>query len=295
MKSEIQYIKRADLDEEKYMACLDKSSNALIYAYPWYLDIVCDDWAILMYDDYKAVMPIPYLKLKRHLWQKKIYMPEMTQQLGIFHIDKLRLDLNEQFYDTLIQLNPNTYHFNYDTLNIEVVGKQIVSSKNNYEIELFDSYDSIYNTYTKSLKRQLKKAKRNNLVIRNDIKVADFLKMRRKHVPFKVSNKQQKIYNKLFIFLTRNKIAKIYGIYQSGELIAAEIVLFFSDRIILLSSFNSLKGRDLGAILFFRDYILKEYSGKRYILDFAGSMIPSVAKFHRNFGAKNRPYPCVQS
>src|SRR5688500_2956885 len=77
----IRYIKRADLDVEKWNACVDAAPNGLIYAYTFYLDAMCDNWDALVLNDYEAVMPLP--------WRKKwgvtyLYQPLLVAQLGLF-------------------------------------------------------------------------------------------------------------------------------------------------------------------------------------------------------------------
>ena len=53
----ITYVKRKDLDVVKYDACITNSAQGSVYAFSWYLDIVADNWGVLVLDDYKAVMP----------------------------------------------------------------------------------------------------------------------------------------------------------------------------------------------------------------------------------------------
>ena len=56
----IQFVKRNQLDEDKYNACISTSLQSRVYAYSWYLDIVADNWSVLVLDDYQAVMPLPW-------------------------------------------------------------------------------------------------------------------------------------------------------------------------------------------------------------------------------------------
>jgi hypothetical protein len=45
----INYIKRKDLDIEKYDACIENSSQSRVYAFSWYLDIVAGKWDALVF------------------------------------------------------------------------------------------------------------------------------------------------------------------------------------------------------------------------------------------------------
>ena len=48
----IKYIQREHLDEEKYNDCIENSIQSNSYAFSWYLDIVCDNWDVLVLNDY---------------------------------------------------------------------------------------------------------------------------------------------------------------------------------------------------------------------------------------------------
>ena len=62
----IQYLKNNEIDIEKYDNCIKSSLNSRIYAFSWYLNIVADNWDVLVLNDYEAVMPLPFLKRKRN-------------------------------------------------------------------------------------------------------------------------------------------------------------------------------------------------------------------------------------
>ena len=75
----IRFVNRNQIDVEKYNYCIEKAIQSRIYAYAWYLDIVADNWSVLVLDDYDAVMPLPW-KIKYGI--KYITQPFFTQQLG---------------------------------------------------------------------------------------------------------------------------------------------------------------------------------------------------------------------
>ncbi|MDA9093212.1 hypothetical protein N9J92_05085, partial [Polaribacter sp.] len=67
----IHIIERKDLDVDKYDACIADSVQSRIYAFSWYLDVVTDNWDILILNDYEAVMPLP--------WKQKYFLKYITQ------------------------------------------------------------------------------------------------------------------------------------------------------------------------------------------------------------------------
>src|SRR5436309_3094512 len=78
---DIRYLKRNDIDTEKWDNCIRNASNGLIYARSFYLDAMAKNWSALVTGDYQSVMPLT--------WNKKfgityLYQPAFTPQLGVF-------------------------------------------------------------------------------------------------------------------------------------------------------------------------------------------------------------------
>jgi len=67
----IHYVKREDLEVLKYDACIENALQSRVYAFSWYLDIVADNWDVLVLNNYEAVMPVP--------WKQKYFIKYVTQ------------------------------------------------------------------------------------------------------------------------------------------------------------------------------------------------------------------------
>ena len=94
----IHHLSRKELDVEKYNACIANSVQSRIYAYSWYLDIVADNWDVLVLNDYEAVMPLPW---RSKFCIKYIYPPCWTQQLGIFSDEVISENLTNRFINLI--------------------------------------------------------------------------------------------------------------------------------------------------------------------------------------------------
>lgn len=290
MESDLQYIKRADLDEKKYTACIEKSPNAMIYAYPWYLDIVCDDWVVLVYQDYQAVMPVPYLKLKRHLWRRKIYSPDWVQQLGVFAKTSIDEEVYRKFYQELLKLKPKTYHFNFFDTKAYFGSVNELKERVNYELDLRVPYEDLYSKYHKIRKRDVKKLTQNNLIINTEITTKAFFDFFETHANFSLNKPSLRKMKVLVEAAVLKKKAKIYSVFFQSELVSVIFVLENSNRLITILSTTNQKGRELKANIFLLDYLIKENAGTSTILDFEGSMIPGVARFYKSFGGEEVNY-----
>ena len=132
----IKYIHREHLDEEKYNQCIATSLQSKIYAFSWYLDIVCDNWDVLVLDDYEAVMPIPW---RKKYGIKYVYPPFWVLQLGVFSNEVIdeneNKDYDDENYNKAIHLTIKDQNKDFQ-LNDEKNEDEIVQiQKNNIQHE----------------------------------------------------------------------------------------------------------------------------------------------------------------
>jgi len=78
----IRRVKYNEIDFEKFTTCLENSEQRKYSATKKFLDITSDQqWELLVFDDYQAVMPIPFIT---KFGVKLVVNPRLCQQLGIF-------------------------------------------------------------------------------------------------------------------------------------------------------------------------------------------------------------------
>jgi len=267
--------------------------NSRIYAYSWYLDIVADNWDVLVLNDYEAVMPLSFLRLKRNFFFKKIIQPPFCQQLGIFSSLTIQQKTFEEFINSFLSYNPKLYNFNSSNIIDELISENIIK-KGNFELNLSKSYQEIYNNYSKNLKRNIVKAKNNGLKVLNNIEADDFIVMKKETKYHEVSSKLFVTMKKLIDNLCFRNSGKLYGVYQGDNLIATAFFIEESNRIVHLFSASTELGKKIGAISFLFDYIIAKNEKSNLIFDFEGSMILGVAKFFKSFGANLTKYTSYQ-
>ena len=90
----IYYLKNQEINFKAYDFCVENSTQGTIYATSWYLNIVSPGWELLMADDYNYVMPIP---VKKKLFFKYAIQPPLSQQLGVFSLKELTIDIFQSF------------------------------------------------------------------------------------------------------------------------------------------------------------------------------------------------------
>src|SRR3972149_10763281 len=100
----IHYLKHNEIDKQKWDNCIDTCVNNIIYAYSWYLDIVCPDWNALVKNDYEYIMP---LTAGKKYGIEYLYPPYFAQQLGVFSKEKISQEFVEEFLNSI----PSDYKF----------------------------------------------------------------------------------------------------------------------------------------------------------------------------------------
>ena len=284
----IKYLKRNQIDIQKYDTCIELAINSRIYAYSWYLDIVADNWDALVLNDYEAVMPLPW---RQKYFIKYVYPPAWTQQLGVFStlVTSQDLILNfikaipRKFKKITIQFNSeNKFHHKNLTERI------------NYILPLNNTYEEIHQKYRKDRKKRLRQLvnKDESLHFSDGI---DFQLLKNLFIKFYKSKVEinSEDFNRLekFIKYGLDNNAQIFGVLdENSNFLSGLLVVKDSKRIIVLFSATSPLGFENNAFSFLIDNVIKKYSYSNYTLDFEGSNIKSIASFNKSFGAEKEVY-----
>ena len=275
----IHYLEHKDIDFKKWDACIANSFNRLIYGFSWYLNVVCDDWDALVYNDYEAVFPLP----KRKKWCiEYVYQPFFCQQLGVFSQKEVAI---EPF------LNCIPKQIKYLELNVGSTNSFIVKENSNYELTIVNTPE-IY--FSKNTKRNIFKAKASNLSLVTNISPEQHISMFNTNLSkLGISQKDLDVYVRLCYVLISNDKGKIYAVFDEfNNLVASSLIAIDAQRIYYLNGATNAEGKKLGASHWMVFEIMKHYTGK--IFDFEGSNIEGVARFYAGFGAKKTTYPTIK-
>jgi len=283
----IQYLTRNQLDEKKYDNCISNAINTRIYAYSWYLDRACDDWDVLIKNDYQYVMPLP--KRKKYGFHY-IYQAPWIQQLGIFSKSNIDESLILQFINSI----PRKYiliDVFFNSMNI--VKSRGVKLRDNYILELKEPYEVLRKQFSKGRKSSIKQAKNCNLTIIENYNHNEIIELFRKNKGKEIGGKglEYDVLNKLIDHAVHLNFAKSYTIINDLEKpIGGALFLIDTNRITYLFSAINKEGRTKHAMSFLLNTIIKNNSESNLILDFEGSMIKEIASFFKSFGAKKETY-----
>ena len=285
----IAYLRRYQIDIEKWDSCIEQSDSRLVYAQSWYLDIVSPQWSGLVGDDYMAVMPLP---TKKKYGIPYFYQPPFTQQLGLFDTSKVHNDSIIDEFIRKIPFRPYRLHINGCRRPQHNGIEQL-----NYTLYLGRKYDDISSRFDTNTLRNINKAHKSGVIVErydsaNIVKsdIAD------KFIEFYLSTPKPYEVPDIDVFtkLIREAYARGRMIFYFAHIdevpIAALALLWSGKRMIYLCPISSEYGKQCSAMFRIVNQIIVDYQDTGTTLDFEGSRIEGIARFYRGFGAKLEPY-----
>ncbi|HZE84499.1 MAG TPA: GNAT family N-acetyltransferase [Puia sp.] len=319
----IRYLRRQEVEDVKWDACIDKAPNGMIYGHSFYLDHLTEgQWGALVMDDYAAIMPLTW---KSKWGIRYLFQPPFTQQLGIFSSDAIPASLVEAFLTRI----GDQFRFAEIFLNHGNPYSSLEAHAN-FILALDAPYELLAGNYKKGLVGTLRTAARLPLHYIADLDLSFSLRLNRskygERIPH-VKNEAYERFEKLCLFLQGRGQAMIRAITGGeGQPLATALLLEERGRLSLLQATTLPEGRRAGANHLLLDRIIQEFSGQtsverqadisdrshtpeqdrisghlhssgkppippqRRILDFEGSDIPGIAHFYRSFGSMDQPY-----
>ncbi len=288
----IQYLKHTDINKLKWDTCISSSSQSLLYAESWFLDIVSPGWEALVEDDYKSVFP---LTNRKKFGINYLFQPFFTQQLGLFssetnisenEVKEFLSAIPEKFKLIEIQLNS----FN----NLTSFNSFSINRKLTCHLSLSGTYEKIRENYNENLRRNIKKSLNSGIEITKNVLPEDIISLFRLNKGLHISklkDENYKTFLKLLSVAKSRNLLDCRGILNSnGNLIAGCLFLKSRYSYIFLFSASNNEAKETGAMSLLIDSFIREHSKEDILLDFEGSMDVNLARFYKSFGSKEVVY-----
>jgi hypothetical protein len=285
---DIRYIAHANLDMNKWDACINHAENGLIYAYSFYLDKMTDSWDGLVLDEYKAVMPVTH---KKKYGIAYLAQPFLCAQLGLFG-SGIEKGLMEDFLAAI----PKKFRYldiylNYRN-NFPIPGLGLYT-RNNYVLDLGKTYHELSSAYRENTLRNIKKSTEAGCTLKKNIDAEELILLAKAQLYHKDRDTEENIsrFRNLYAYLSGENMAEIYGVMNRDKKLVSAAAFFYSTgRAYYILVGNDPESRDLGASHALIDHFIREKAGKQVLLDFEGSDIESLAFFYSGFGARVEKY-----
>lgn len=285
---EVKYLEHNEIDKAKWDQSINQALNKLPYAFSWYLDAVSPNWHALVSDDYNFVFPLTW---RKKLCFNYLCQPLFTQQLGIFSSQPIDFAISNAFLNAipskfkLIEININSF-------NPAAGNKFIAAKRLNFELELNRPYEEIRKFYSDNQKRNINKAKRNELSL-NQPDISEVISLFRHDRGMKIERMKDESYELLRILystLKQKGLCYLRGVSDGNQTICGGLFIQTDYRIIFLFSGNSVAGKSSGAMSLLIDSVIQENANKNLVLDFEGSNDFGLARYYSSFGSIEHVY-----
>ena len=279
----IKYLKNNEINFVRWDNCINNAFNGSVFAFSWYLNILCEDWDALVIGDYKYVMPL----LRKTKFKKNIfYTSKYGIRLGVFTNHLLSEDIVKQFIDSIpaknsvISLSLNKFN-KLTRLNTK--------NFNTYELDLIQSYKKISEKYSGQFQKELLNAKKNNISIIKGLLPNDLinfsLKQNSKTNPKYYRNDIQKL-RMIIANGIRYGMGEIYGAYTAeNNLCATGFFIKSKRKIYLLLSAINKTGLKSNAFHLLIDKYIKVHSEKDLTLNIENVISNNNIEFCSGAGA----------
>ena len=275
----IRHLRHNEIDKVKWDVALSKCHQSLLYAQSWFLDIVSPNWCALVRGDYEELMPLP---LKSKWGFKYLVQPNFTAQLGVFSTKNEFIDVVD--WVKVLRKNYRRYDINLNTFNSLLKADQMPVL--NCELKLDRTYEDLRSDYTKSHKRNLKKAKQPEIV---EISIKEFLSFKMQELNGVSATQYEKLPILYDAFANRN-IPILALATGESDLISAAVFVYFENWIVCFGGASTPKGKEKRAMFALMDHVIRKHQNSDLILDFRGGQMKGTRDFFHGFGAEIKTY-----
>lgn len=279
----IERVKYQDIDFEKYNNRIENSAQKNFYCEKETLDFLSKNWELLVYGDYEAVMPIPFVK---KTFFKVVLMPLFCQQLGIF--GKSDIIIDEKFLKFLkTNYNVINYSFNFhNDFETELV------TKKNFYLPVQEYAFLRRKKYFKGRKSTVKTAQ--YLEFREVFAQKDILEFIRNNFKGLEKESDMDFFIQYLLFLDKKKQLKMFGSYYEENLTNVAVLIDNENYFSLLGLLNNEPLKNHNGASFLIDRIL-DLNIETKAFNFMGGSIRGIEVFFKSFGSDLQEYHVIQN
>jgi hypothetical protein len=288
----IQYLTNNRIDKKAWDTCIAGSFNGNIFAFSWFLDILCEDWDALIEGNYEAVMP---LTKRRFIRREIIVPPALGYELGIFSFSPVVPAKTRSFIEAL----PKHFAYyrillnKYNPIDNPPAGMQYIAH-NRFELDLIEPYFRMAADFTAELQRRLNLAMARGFYLSSGLSPNDLIRFIREHkitVSKAFKDHHYRLLRSVIAGLISYKAGELYGIYDArNELTSVALIAWFNTRINLICQVTNPGRKKDFPHMFLIDRIIDKYAETSTTLLFDQGIDPSYVSGYKDFGAKETSY-----
>jgi len=290
----IRFTEHTSIDKKKWDACIEASSEGNIFVCSFYLDAVCENWSALILGDYEAVFPLAAGSKYRIQY---LYQPFFTRYFGVYSKKRPSGKLLSDFFAAIPEKFKYIEFCLHEEQSVEAAGFEPKERKFQL-LGLNEAHPSLQKSYSDNARRSIKKALKAGAKVKEEIKGKEVVELFRRTKGQELEVFKPEDYKRLLRLMEaceQRGVAETIGIYSAeGELAAAGFFMRYGNRYVFLKSGVTDEGKSHGFMHLLFDTFIQKHAESDTILDFGGSSVESVARFYKNFGAKDCVYLQVQ-
>lgn len=292
--------------KEQYRQFCQNEKDIPIFSKDWWLDAVCgvDNWDVVLVEKGGQIVgALPYFVKKRYGFFR-ISMPQLTQNMGVYikyppgqkYYKKLswEKEIMSELIEKLPKFDSFSQSFHYNITNwLPFYWKNYQQSTYyTYVIEniSLENLQKIYETDTR--RRRRKRAINAGIEVIESENVDKFYELNTmtfKRQSQKIGYSLDFIKN-LYEICKKNDCVKMYFAKYQDKIIAANFLVYDSSSVYYLMGGIDPEYKDLGAMDIVQFEGIKFAIENNKNFDFEGSIIESIEKYFRSFGAIQKPY-----
>ncbi|QCR24155.1 GNAT family N-acetyltransferase [Pontibacter sp. SGAir0037] len=302
----IYYLPHNLIDKQQWDDLITVAPEQQVYALSWYLDVVSPGWEAIVAVDtagrYEVVLPVP---VRQKLRMRYVQQPLYCQQLGFYSrsgignqaIVAQMLEVLYQRYSYVVSLPLNTANSFPEKLLHQQVSLQNMAT---LYLSLSERYPKLYANYSRDRKLNLKRAQRVKLSIAESEDIEPLISFFKEEVAGRiyggVGEWAYTTLRNLYRELKQRGLARLlYTVDAAGNTNAGCLFVIFQKRIIYIFNAASKDGRKYNGRTFMLDYIIQQYAGQDYLLDFESPAEEerAIVRVYAGFGATKAGFAVV--
>lgn len=287
----IQILSSSALDTGRWDACVQQDPEAKVYNYSAFLNCFASGWHGLILGDYEACLPLTGYKRLGARWLLK---PPFIQQ---FHLSVKGQAPSPDEQQAMLKAIRARFKLIRYTCSAGSLFRAPQQQCTNYVLPLNKPYEMLQAGFTKSGRKNIRKAQEGRLSIEEQIPVEKVIELYL-HAYGSLSKLPKTEYQK-FLLLTQQQTpyfqCRTFGVYTTeGSLIFAALLLQDHQSLYYVLGAPTEEGRKARATYYFINYIIEQHAGRPLKLDFEGSDLKNVADFYLSFGPERELYDYIQ-
>jgi hypothetical protein len=169
-----------------------------------------------------------------------------------------------------------------------------VTARVNFVLDLSPAYEKLYENFSRNCKRNIETSLEKRQDLSMDIKPSEVTGLFRKNKGKELREIKQRDYNRLenlMDYCFNSNRGRIVGVRNdNGKLIYGLFYIFLNGNKTMIFLANTPESHERRTGYYVYNELIKESAGTGAQFDFAGSSIPSIARFMESFGSKSFHY-----